>query len=1069
MRQAILKKILCELILCCFAFTFSYGQTASMTLDETQLQNCQFTLAPLNQSWGVAGGTGSFTVSTTATCEWSVRSTVPWITITSARRGVGNATILYSVAPSFAGRRGEILLNGRSFTITQAVMACPEPSFKLAGAFAPGLGSSQLVLRDFNGDGINDVWAFGRFATDGSFSVAIATGNPAGGFNAPTTVPLGYRPVSTTRGAVADFNRDGKPDFVLIDTSNVYLSLNTGNGSWQTAQRYPLSINGLDVTVGDFTGDQYPDVMVGSEVAARLALYVNDGAGKLKAESVIVLTETNSSPFRLATGDFNNDGRLDLFYLTARSFEFKVLLGNGNGTFQRSQSYSHIDNTIGSFVEPRGFALGDVTGDGRVDAVIANSKGLSIVPGLGNGGFGAATMYLRDGSLEEPYIGDFNGDGIADVAASFGATLYYLRGLGAGRFAAPAKFLVRGTVFSYSGSLALDWNGDGLTDIGITSGEEVGGLAVTYGNRLNGFAAPRFRTLSAPENSTGVALTDVNADGLPDLIMVSGNAPDQGGFSIQYGLGNGEFRPGPSYSGMRPVQLEVADVNQDGAPDIIVANDGRESLGVWLNNGRGAFTLASEPETNRGLQFFALADFDNNGRLDLLAPNPNAVGARILTGNGDGKFTATTQTFTGTGWTTGDFNGDGNQDVAAWTRCGFDTGTAPIIIWSGNGLGGFTETARLSAPHSLSHLSAFDLNSDGRADLIGNLCTAVSEAYFIVGFANSISFNPFIFFEGGGKATPPFSDFNGDGLPDLVAGSLSPRIYVNRGDGTFKTSYTGVGGTLSGDLNEDGLTDVLYLMGNEYAVLPNQARCPAAGDALITSAANYYSVKPAPNGIAALFGTGLATETRSANTLPLPTSLANTSVSLRDSKGIERLAPLFFVSPNQINLLLPENTAPGFAQARVLRNGSTTVAHSVIEVLPINPGLFAADASGTGYPAGYALRIRSNGAQVNEPLVQYNNTLNRFTPVALDVSNPTEPVYLILFGTGLRNRSSLAAVTASMGGVAAEVSYAGPQGSFLGLDQINLRVPAALVARGEVDVTLLVEGRVTNTLKVLIK
>ena len=271
------------------------------------------------------------------------------------------------------------------------------------------------------------------------------------------------------------------------------------------------------------------------------------------------------------------------------------------------------------------------------------------------------------------------------------------------------------------------------------------------------------------------------------------------------------------------------------------------------------------------------------------------------------------------------------------------------------------------------------------------------------------------------------------------------------------------------DLNEDGTNDLLYVQGNEYVFIPNQARCPAASDAIITSAASYYSVKPAPNGIAALFGTGLATESRAANTSPLPTSLANISVSLRDSKGVERLASLFFVSPNQINLLLPENTAPGLAQVRVLRNGSTTIANSVIEVLPVNPGLFAVDASGTGYPAGFALRVRNNGAQVYEPLAQYNSTLNRHTPIALDVSNATEQVYLILYGTGLRNRTSLASVTALIGGVPAQVLYAGPQGDFLGLDQINLRVPSALAERGEVDVTVMAEGRVTNTLRVLIK
>ncbi len=1039
-------------------------------------QTCSFTLAPLNQSFSAAGGTGSFTVSTNATCEWTVRSLAPWITIISAQRGLGNTTSLYSVAPSFAGRQGAISLNGRILTITQDVMACPEPNFKLSSAFLAGMGSSQLELQDFNADGINDLWAFGTLQPDGNYSLDIATGKRGGEFNTPMSVVLGYKPRSLARTVVADFNRDGKMDFALADTANLSVNLNSGGVSFLPVQHYPLTINGIDITVGDFTGDQYPDVIVGSENTAQLALFVNDKTGKFNAANVINLTETSTPPLRLAARDFNNDGKLDLLYLINRSSQFIVLRGNGSGGFERGQLYSHIDNTVGGVVEPHALSLSDVTGDGRVDAVITSSKGLSVIPGLSGGGFGAATMYLRNQSPSDAFLGDFNGDGITDLAVIAGLinNLVYLRGLGGGRFAPPEKFLVRGAVFARSGAIPLDWNEDGLTDLAITSPSNNAdglrqGLAVTFGHRLNGFDAPRFRSLPTPQAAHMSALTDVNADGLPDLVMTYGLDSNQGGIAIQYGSGNGFFRSGPTYLAAGPVQLEITDINQDGAPDFIVANRDRSSLAVWRNDRHGAFMLASEPETNRGLAAFALADFDNNGTTDLLATIPNATGARVLSGKSDGTFNVTTQTFSGTGWTTGDFNGDGNQDVAAWTKCGFGTGTSPIVIWSGNGRGGFTEAARLSLPDALSSLSAQDLNGDGRADLVGNLCNAVSGSYFLVAFANSINFNPFIFFEGGGKSALPFSDFNGDGLPDLLGGS-SRRIYVNRGDGTFQASFqylTGFG--LSADLNEDGTNDLIYVQGNEYVFIPNQARCPAASDAIITSAASYYSVKPAPNGIAALFGTGLATESRAANTSPLPTNLANTSVSLRDSQGVERLASLFFVSPNQINLLLPENTAPGLAQVRVLRNGSTTVANSVIEVLPVNPGLFAVDASGTGYPAGFALRVRNNGAQVYEPLAQYNSTLNRYTPIALDVSNAAEQVYLILYGTGLRNRSSLASVTALIGGAAAQVLYAGPQGDFLGLDQINLRVPSALAERGEVDVTVMAEGRVTNTLRVLIK
>jgi uncharacterized protein (TIGR03437 family) len=78
-------------------------------------------------------------------------------------------------------------------------------------------------------------------------------------------------------------------------------------------------------------------------------------------------------------------------------------------------------------------------------------------------------------------------------------------------------------------------------------------------------------------------------------------------------------------------------------------------------------------------------------------------------------------------------------------------------------------------------------------------------------------------------------------------------------------------------------------------------------------------------------------------------------------------------------------------------------------------------------------------------------------------------VFVILFGTGFRYRSSLAATTCRIGGTNAEVLYAGPPGGFVGLDQANVRLPRSLKGRGEVDAVLAVEGKTANTVKVAIR
>src|SRR5207244_3485088 len=73
----------------------------------------------------------------------------------------------------------------------------------------------------------------------------------------------------------------------------------------------------------------------------------------------------------------------------------------------------------------------------------------------------------------------------------------------------------------------------------------------------------------------------------------------------------------------------------------------------------------------------------------------------------------------------------------------------------------------------------------------------------------------------------------------------------------------------------------------------------------------------APESIATAFGVNLATDTQTASSLPLPTQLAGVSLKLRDRAGAERLAPLFFVSPGQINYQVPPGTASGLATVTV--------------------------------------------------------------------------------------------------------------------------------------------------------
>ncbi len=244
-----------------------------------------------------------------------------------------------------------------------------------------------------------------------------------------------------------------------------------------------------------------------------------------------------------------------------------------------------------------------------------------------------------------------------------------------------------------------------------------------------------------------------------------------------------------------------------------------------------------------------------------------------------------------------------------------------------------------------------------------------------------------------------------------------------------------------------------------------------ASQVVAVSAASYCGPATAPESIVAAFGSSLASSTQAATSLPLPTTLGGASVKIKDSAGVERLSPLFFASPGQINLQVPAGAALGAAMLTVMNGGANF--NGALNIARVAPALFAANADGRGAPAAVALRIRSDGTQIVEPVAQFDAAQNRFIPrpvdLGPDLGSASDQVFLILFGSGVRGRSALANVVARIGGAPAEVFYAGEQGAFVGLDQVNLRLPRALAGRGEVDVVLFVENFPANTVQIRIK
>ena len=299
-------------------------------------------------------------------------------------------------------------------------------------------------------------------------------------------------------------------------------------------------------------------------------------------------------------------------------------------------------------------------------------------------------------------------------------------------------------------------------------------------------------TLSTPpiqyvqNDARWVAIADFNGDGIPDLAVTSPNNIDgRNEVHFYYGVGNGAFNTPPVtvFTGRPAIQVNAADVNGDGLPDLILTNHSRVS--VMINLGAGKFAPAvfypAGPDVARSV---IVGDFNKDGAPDVAVVR-NDRRVEVLLGQKDAQGVPTgafsppvivSQTSVEpTYGIAGDFNGDGNLDIAVVNS---EFRVAPITVLLGNGDGTFQPKRSLFG---------------------GNFVDAIASA-----------------------------DLNGDGIPDLITSSFTSnmRVYAGNGDGTFGPQASYVGGRFgefvtTADLNGDGLPDVIVALGPFFRVLMN--------------------------------------------------------------------------------------------------------------------------------------------------------------------------------------------------------------------------------------------------------
>jgi hypothetical protein len=669
---------------------------------------------------------------------------------------------------------------------------------------------------------------------------------------------------------VGDFNGDGVADLVVANecvddncaVGAITVLLGKGDGTFQAAQSYSLpGRDAASVTIADFNRDGKLDLAVANQCTdnactnGSVTLLLGNGDGTFKLGQTYISSGSYSSSITI--GDFNRDGKIDLAVSsqcadnTCTSGSVTVFLGNGDGTFQKTQTY------VPGGGKAFWVTAGDFNGDANTDLALATDctqdgcafGTVSVLLGNGDGTFQVAQTFVTGAGLatRSVTIADFNGDGKADLAvhnlcASNGncstGSVSVLLGNGDGTFQTAKTYSTSGT--ATAALTTADFNGDGKPDLVVADecGNNDGAygncdsatVAVLLGNGDGTFHAAQSYTFGGSQTHA-LTVGDFTGSGKIDLAVTSACVDNtckevNGIISILLGNGDGTFKAALAYSttGLHDYSVAQGDLNNDGKTDLVVANQCSDgtctggSLTVLLGNGDGTFQVTGTYASG-GVNSYSvtLGDLNGDGYADLAVANQctdsscTGGSVSVLLGNGDGTF-QTARTYTSTGMndysvTVGDFNGDGRLDLAVTNECADSNclnGSVSVLLGNGDGTFQAAQSYATGGINSYS-VTAVDLNGDGKVDLaVADQCAtsncASGSVSVLLGNGDGTFQAPGSYSSRGVKAySITAADFNGDGKPDLAvanqcadstctSGNIS--VLLGNGDGTFQTAQT---------------------------------------------------------------------------------------------------------------------------------------------------------------------------------------------------------------------------------------------------------------------------------------
>ena len=623
---------------------------------------------------------------------------------------------------------------------------------------------------------------------------------------------------------VADLNNDSNPDIAILaghlSGGRLFVYPGNGDGTFAAPLETSIAAEGppyarSNFAIGDLDADGILDVAVASKLGTydiRVSVRRGLGDGTFGSGPALDVTEEScwSSQPAVAVADVTADGRPDV--LTCGVAVFTNL---GGGSFG--------DPIVSNGIESKKIEVLDANGDGRMDVLLLSS--LSDQPrvllGDGDGTFHYFFLVLAEGPTT---MADFDGDGLGDLARidERAGLLEVIRAMPEGGYRSPVGVHYLPT-YREAVIEAADLNADGRPDL-IAGSEGLVSIALTKADGTPEEPRHYFTATSARQ----FAAADFDGDGAMDLVVGGGDRVGVWGAPLVVvipGNGDGALRKAdaelviaPMGWGVRPGGLqsaELRDVTGDGLLDAITISTGRRMLMVHPGNGDGTIDAPIETVIDnweRKDRRIVWSDWDGDGHGDLAITHEAMAGFECWLSNGDGTFRKDGLVPAGLNSlrepATGDFDGDGNQDLVWQNASG-------QVFYPGNGDGTFA--APIAVTDMRTPRLAADMNGDGIDDLVFSTVLLLGSA------ARTFTTVPY----GADLDIPPsvLVDLDDDGNLDLVNCEVtdpSAEVFIRlgNGDATFGPprvlavrgirSLTATVPGVAGDFNADGKVDLAF-------------------------------------------------------------------------------------------------------------------------------------------------------------------------------------------------------------------------------------------------------------------